>query len=64
MAFSYLTGAPCLFLDHGQEKDLLKKLTDSDKALHIITASNAKPSMTLHEFEANGLVNDHVYSVI
>jgi calpain-15 len=64
IAFSFLTGAPCLYYDHEHEKQLWNLLKQSDEALHIITSSNSKNELEQEFFEENGLVNSHVYSLI
>ncbi|CDW75384.1 calpain family cysteine protease containing protein [Stylonychia lemnae] len=64
VSFSFLTGAPCSYIQHDDQEKLWDLVKESDKSLHIITASNAKQHLEQHFFEQNGLVNDHVYSLI
>ena len=44
LAFSFLTGAPCLYYDHGHKEgeELWLQIKESDKSLSIINASNSK----------------------
>eukprot|EP00347_Sterkiella_histriomuscorum_P020362 403338099 len=66
VALSYLTGAPCKYVDNVKlGHNLWQTLLDSDKKLHIIASSVSMQKEEFKEiFKDNGLSNNHAYSVI
>eukprot|EP00347_Sterkiella_histriomuscorum_P004523 403360137 len=66
VALSFLTGAPCKYVDHvKKEHELWQTLLESDKKLHITASTVSKQKEESKEIlNDNGISNNHAYSVI